>query len=175
MNKSVVEIEGFDVLQRKITLLADDRDKQREVKAILRRVARPTVKAAQGFAPQSKKPHRARKTLINPGNLKKSIGTITGRKGNSKKNPTIYVGPRVRGKYDGFYGAWVHEGVNIYRKGFKRNRKGNRDYNAAGAASRTKAQPFMDKAYNVTKGKVTADAEKSVAAFIQKRINKLSA
>lgn len=174
MNKSIVEIEGFDVLQRKIKQLGDDRDKQREVKAILRRVARPTVKAARSFAPKSSQPHRARKTLINPGNLKKSIGTITGRKGNSKKNPTIYVGPRVKGKHDGFYGAWVHDGVNIYRKGFKRNRKGNKGYNASGAKTRTNPQPYMDKAYNATKGKVTADAEKGVAKFIQKKIDKLS-
>lgn len=174
MSKSIVEIEGFKELERKIKKLGNDKDKKREVLNILRQVAKPTVNAARSLAPQSKKPHRARKTLIYPGNLKKSIGTITGRKGKSKINPTVYAGPRVKGKWDGFYGAWVHEGVNIYRKGFKRNRSGKKDYNASGAKSRTEANPFMDKAYAQAKGVVTADAEKKVAKFIQRRINKLS-
>jgi len=174
MSKKIVDIEGFEVLQRKIKKLGNDKDKKREVLNILRQVAKPTVNAARSLAPQSSKPHRARKTLINPGNLKKSIGTITGKKGNAKINPTIYVGARVKGRHDGFYAAWVHEGVNIYRKGFKRNRSGKKDINASGAASRTKANPFLDNAYKQTQGRVTAEAEKRVTKFIQRRINKLS-
>lgn len=174
MNKDIVEIQGFKELEAKIKKLGNDKDKKREVLTILRSVSKPTVKAARNYAPISKKPHRARKTLINPGNLKKSIGTITGRKGKAKDNPTVYVGPRVKGRYDGFYGAWVHEGVNIYRKGFKRNRNGRKNYNASGALKRTEGNPYMDKAYAATQGKVTADAEKRMVRFIQRRINKLS-
>ena len=178
MTKNIVKFEGFADLQAKIRKLGNDKDKKREVLSILRNVANSTVKAARVFAPKSKQPHivsgsRARK-VIQPGALKKSIGKITGRKGASKKNPTIYVGPRAKGKHDGFYGAWVHEGHNIYRTGFKRKRSGNSRYNARGAKRQTTKNPFMDKAYNATKGGVTAEAEKRTVKFIQRRINRLS-
>ena len=174
MSKSLVEIQGFDVLRNKIKQLETDKAKRRELIPILRKVAQPTVKAARQLAPVSKQPHRGRTRIINPGNLKKSIGTITGKKGRSTTNAVVYVGPRTRGNYDGYYGAWVHEGVNLYRGGFKRNRRGNRAANARAAKRKTQGNPFMAKAYSVTKGKVTADAEQKVAAFIQKRINRLS-
>jgi len=176
MSKKIVDIEGFEVLQRKIKKLGNDKDKKREVLNILRQVAKPTVNAARSLAPQSSKPHRARKTLINPGNLKKSIGTITGKKGNAKINPTVYVGPRVKGKWDGWYGAMVEGGHNVYRKSFKRSS------HKAGSTKRYKHKainyvvpdPFMEKAYKQKQGRVTAEAEKRVAKFIQRRINKLS-
>lgn len=178
MSKNIVEITGFNELERKIKQLSNDKDKRRELLAILRKSARPTVRAAKSFVRVSDEPHlssgkRTRK-IIQPGSLKKSIGTITGRKGQARKNPTVYVGPRVKGKWDGFYGAWLEEGHNIYNKGFKRNRKGKSKYNNSHAKSRTKAYPFMAPAYNTTKGKVTADAEKSTAKFIQRRIDRLS-
>lgn len=175
MSKSIVEITGFEELRQKISRLANDKDKRKEILSILRAVATPTVKAARQYAPQSKAPHKVRGgKIIQPGNLKKSIGKITGRKGRSRINPTIYVGPRTRGKYDGYYGAWVAEGHNIYRTGFKRNRSGNAKANARGAKSRTQPNPYMDKAYAATNGKVTKDAEKRVTRFIQRRINRLS-
>lgn len=174
MSKSLVQVEGFDVLSRKIKQLDNDKAKKREITAILRKVARATVNAARKFTPVSNKPHRGRSTVIQPGNLKKSIGVIRGKKGSARTNAVVYVGPRARGKYDGYYGAWVHEGKNIYRSGFKRNRSGNRKANLKGAKKRTEGQPYMDKAYNATKGQVTQDAEKSVAKYIQKRIDRLS-
>lgn len=172
MNKSVIQIEGFDELNSKIKQLSNTRDKKTNVLGILRNAAKSTVKAARNFAPVSKKPHKARGKVIQPGTLKKSIGTITGRKGSAKINPTIYVGPRAKGRYDGYYGAWVHEGVNLYRSGFKRKRK--RGANNKAALRRTEGNPFMDKAFKVTQGKVTAELEKNTARYIQRRINKLS-
>ena len=105
-----IDVQGFDELKEKIKKLADPRDKKREVLGILRQVAGATVARARQLAPVSKKPHVARKVLINPGNLKKSIGTITGRKGNAAINPTIYAGPRVKGNNKGWYGAMVEAG-----------------------------------------------------------------
>jgi hypothetical protein len=177
MSKLIVDVAGFKELESKIKQLANDKDKKREMILILRQVAKPTVAAARQTAPRSKKEHtisggtRAKKT-IQPGNLSKSIGDIVGKKGGSRINPTVYVGPRARGTYDGFYGAWVHEGHNIYAKGFKRKRK--KGANNAFAKSKTKANQFMDRAYAQTQGRVTTDAEKRTAAFIQRRINKLS-
>lgn len=168
MSRPVVEIEGFRELQEKIKLLANPRDKKREVLLILRQVAKPTITAAKSFIKDSKKPHKVRGKLIQPGNLKKAIGAITGK----QENPTVYVGPRAKGSFYGFYGHFVHDGVNIYRKGFKRKRK--RGANASAALRRTTGNPFMQKANQATDGQVTADAERKVAAFIQRRIDKLS-
>jgi hypothetical protein len=42
-----------------------------------------------------------------------------------------------------FYGHFVHDGVNIYRKGFRRKRK--RGANAAAAVRRTTANPLCKK------------------------------
>lgn len=175
MSKVLVDIEGFAELQQKIKQLGNTKDKRREVLALLRKGAASTVRAARANAPVSKKPHviggsRTKKT-VTPGSLKKSIGTITGK---NKEQPTIYVGPRAKGNHLGFYGAWVEKGHNIYRSGFKRNRKGKRDYNAKGAKGTSKATPFMQKAATQTQGKVAQELEKNTAKFIQKKIDKLS-
>jgi hypothetical protein len=175
MSKPLIEVTGFKELQDKIKLIADDKTKRAEVLKILRVVARPTVQAAKAFAPKSKKPHTISgsrtKQVIAPGNLSKSIGNITGK----SENPTILVGPRVKGKNLGFYGAWVETGVNIYKKGFKRKRsKSASASNNAGAKKRTTGAFFMKKSFELTKGQVTNDAEKKIAAYIQKTIDKLS-
>lgn len=155
MAKQLYEIDGFPELLSKIKKL-DDRVKRREVLKILGQVANPTVKAARNFAPVSKKPHwqagKRTKKLIQPQNLKKSIGKIRGKRGYAKVNAVLYVGPRSKGrKYDGWYGAFVH-----------------------GGTVKQSANPFMDKAYNQTKGLVTADAEKRVKKYIDKQIKRLS-
>lgn len=176
MSNLKLEIKGVDELIGKIKILANDKDKRREILMILKQISKPTLSAAKQNVPISKKAHlisgkRSRK-MIQPGNLKKSLGHITGRKGSSKDNPTIYVGARVKGVQDGFYAAWVHEGHNIYAKGFKRKRK--KGANMGAAKSRTKANPFLRKAYEQTGGRVTADAEAQFSKFLQRRIDKLS-
>jgi HK97 gp10 family phage protein len=172
MAKPMVEITGFPELERKIKALSDDKSKKREVVGILKQVASSTVKAAKQTAPISKKKHTARGRVIQPGNLKKSIGTIVGRKGSAKDNPTVYVGPRAKGKQDGWYGHFVEYGFNVYNKGFKRKRKAGANNGAA--IRRTKGNPFMKNAYEQTKGAVTQESEAKVARYIQKRIDKLS-
>lgn len=155
MNKNLVEIQGFAELQSQLKKL-NDKVTKREMLKVLGQVANPTVKAAKSAAPQSKKEHlisgkRARK-IIQPGNLKKSIGKITGKRGLGKQNAVLYVGPKSKGKKnDGWYGMFVNKGT-----------------------VKQTANPFMDKAYNQTKGGVTADAEAKVTAYIQKQITRLS-
>lgn len=173
MSKPLVEITGFKELEAKLKLLSDDKDKKKEILLILRQVAKPTVLAAQSFVVNSKKPHKSRGKLIQPGNLKKSIGMITGK----QSDPTIYVGARAKGVFNGWYGEIVHDGHNVYRKGFKRKRtKSDKAlaHNNSGIKSRTTGNSFMTKAFTVTQGQVTADAEKKITAFIQRRIDKLS-
>jgi hypothetical protein len=176
MNNLQVDVQGFDELVRKIKILANDKDKRREILMILKQISKPTLSAAKQNVKDSEKPHlisgkRTRK-IIQPGNLKKSLNHITGRKGSSKDNPTIYVGARVKGAQDGFYAHWVHEGHNIYAKGFKRKR--TKGANMGAAKKRTKANPFLRNAYNQTGGRVTSEAEAQFSKFLQRRIDKLS-
>lgn len=176
----IVTTTGFEELKRKIILLGSDKDKKQEMLLILRQVAKPTLQASKTLAPIGKGfENRA------SGSLKASLGFITGTKGNAKNNPTVYVGPKVhKGKKgvksgrnafaDGWYGGMVSAGHNIYRTGFKRKRNGNIKYNATGAKSRTKANPYLKTAFSSTSSNATADAENRMANFIQRRINKLS-
>jgi hypothetical protein len=168
MNELNVNVTGFEELRRKIIALANPNDKKKEMLLILRQISKPTLRAAKVLAPVSKRSHMARGVKIEPGNLKKSIGNITGKGG----NPTIYVGARVKGKNKGWYAHFVHEGINSYSKGFKRKRK--KGANSSAAIGRSTGNPFLTKAYEATKNIVTADAETRMARFIQRRINKLS-
>lgn len=155
MSKSLVEIKGFDELSKKLIKLSDDKSKRKEVVKILGQLANPTVKAAKQLVPVSKKAHVQRRkgqafgTVISPGTGRKSIGKKTMRR---SKNPAVYVSPRSTKRADGWYlRQFVIPGT--------KNQKSN---------------PFMDKAYSQTEGKVTADAEKKMAKYIQKQIDKLS-
>ncbi len=153
--KSIIQVEGFEQLQQKIKQLPD-KVKKREVLKILGQAANPTVKAARTQAPQSKKQHvqAGKRTykIVQPGNLKKSIGKIKGKRGGAKVNAVLYVGPRSKGrKHDGFYGAFVHGGTKLQKE-----------------------NKFMDRAYAQTKGLVTQESEKRIAKYLDKQITKLS-
>lgn len=198
-NNVSVNVEGFQELADKIKKLGDDKDKRKESIAILKQIAKPTVAASQSLAPVSKDRHYSRGKWIMPGTLKKSLGVISVK----SKNPTIAVGARAKRKFDGWYAHFLHEGHEYFtsatssrqsflmvkrsrnvsvtntRKGSAKNKKRKTkqqraNLRQAGRARMTKPQPFLDKAYEQTKGKVTADAEKQFAAFIQRRINRLS-
>lgn len=168
MSSFNVEVTGFDALVNEIKKLADDKTKRKESLMILRQIAKPTLEAAKREVPVSKRVHVARGERISPGNLKKSLGAITGK---NKENPTILVGPRVKGSQKGWYGHMVHDGVNVYRRGFKRKHKKGANNNAA--IRRTKADPYLTRAYDQTQGKVTAEAEAKFVKFVQRRLNKL--
>lgn len=178
MSKPFVEVTGFPELAKKIIFIADDKSKRQEVLKVLRQVANGTVTVAKAKAPKSRKPHlvsgkRARE-IIQPGSLKKSIGTITGK----SDNPTILVGPRTKGNNKGWYGHFVELGHNIYAKGSgKRKRTGTskaRLFNNSIAKGSVKGVLFMQKTYDQTKGQVTAEAEKKFVNWVQKEIDKLS-
>lgn len=153
MSKSLVQIEGFDKLERKIKSLSNDKVKRKEVLKILGQVANSTVSVARAEAPKSKKPHsisgKNRATRVfQPGNLKKSIGKRVMRRA---RNPMLVVRARSTKKYDGFYGR------QFVIKGTKKQ----------------KANPFMARAYQKTKGGVTRESEQKMARYIQKQIDRL--
>lgn len=166
----LVEVKGFRELQKRLKDFPD-KIKRREITKIMRRSARDTIQEARRQAPQSKAPHTIRGKVIQPGNLKKSIKFQVMRRA---QNPGGIVGPRSLGKNDGFYGRqFVIPGHNIYRVGFKRNRRGNRKYNRSGARGRVPANPFMERAYNITKGRVSEKGRKGVEDYINKQLIRL--
>jgi len=148
VSKELVEITGFAELKRKISQLPD-RVKRREMLKILGQVANPTVKAVRSFTPVGKRKHT--RDNAEPGNLRKSIGKRTGRKGRERKDAVIYVGPKLKGRYKGWYGHFI-----------------------AGGTVNIQANDFSAKGFNQTKGRVTADAEARTVKYIQKQINRLS-
>lgn len=168
MSKKLVEIQGFKELQAQIKKLPD-KVKRKELHKVLKQVAKPTVLQAQFEAPIRS---FTKKAKTPPGTLKRSIGTIVGKKGRSRINAVVYVGPRAKGKFKGWYGHIVHNGRNIYQKGFKRKHK--KGANSFGAKTRVKANPFMQRAYAKTGAGVTAEAEVQVTKYVQRQINRLS-
>lgn len=154
MSSNLADVKGFDVLARQIKSLPD-KVKRKEVLKILGQVANPTVKVAKQFTPVSKKAHVQKRkgqmfgTWITPGTGRKSIGKKIMRRA---KNPTLYVSPRSTKQADGWYlRQFVIKGTRYQ-----------------------KSNAFIDRAYNQTKGQVTADSEQRIAKYIQKQINKLS-
>lgn len=144
-----IKVDGFDELQRQIKKLPDSL-KRTELIRIQKKVAKPLVEKTKLTAPEGP-----------TGNLVDSIGTVTGR---SKKNPNIYVVPRVKGRFKrkGRHANFVHEGTAFRRK------KGG-----APTGSMPK-NAFMQRAYDATKSGLIRNYEKDIAKYIQRRINKLS-
>lgn len=158
MPKDLIQIQGFDDLQNKLKKVPD-KVKRKEVIKILRRASRDTVKIARSLAPKD------------TGQGEKSIKFEVLRR---SKNPAGIVGPRSRGKYDGYYlRLFVIPGHNIYRTGFKRSRRGNRVRNTRGAKRRVAPVPFMQRAYQITQGKVSNESVTDVEKYIQKQIERL--
>ncbi|CAL2095853.1 conserved protein of unknown function [Tenacibaculum sp. 190524A02b] len=152
--KTLFEVEGFDVLQKKIKRLGKDKSKRKEVLKILGQVANPTLKAARRLAPVSSKAHYQKRkgqifgVVISPGTGKRSLGKQSMKRAS---DPMIYVSPTSTKRADGWY----------LRQFVLRGTK------------KIKANPFLDKAYQETKGGVVKDAEKRVARYFQKRIDSL--
>lgn len=177
------EITGFDDLQRKITQLAkSDSQKVSEIRGILRQVAGSTVNAVKSFVPKSRFDHTARGKNIQSGNLRKSIGLITGK---NSTNPTILVGPRVKGGKNGWYGHMVDQGHNVYRNSgnaSKRLKSGKQKSVLARVTNRrtgnrvgfVPGELFQEKGFAATKGFVANESASKVAAYFQKRIDALS-
>lgn len=188
MAKELVEITGFEELTLKIKRLSDDKDKRKALIKILRNSAKSTVKVARNLAPKgsgnvevNNKSYRRKNRKI----FKPKKGTISYQSGYGSKSittqvmrkarlPMIIVGPRSLGNYDGYYlRQFVIPGYNIYRTGFKRNRRGKRDYNATGAKSRVSPNNFMEAAKMVTQRKVLESAVPQTERYLQKIINQL--
>lgn len=138
------KIEGLDELFNSLKKLPH----KVSYKAILkaeRKAAKPIVKAARSKAPMSKLTRVdwwGKRRTISPGDLKKSIGTITGR---NKTDPTIWVGPKVsRGKKKKKHDAWWAHFVEFGTAGYTVRKGPLKGRFFPGQA----AQPFMRPAYD---------------------------
>ena len=155
-NRVTVDVEGFPQLVAQIKKLPNQ-VKGREVEKIMRRVARPALVAARQEAPEGE-------TKV----LKKAI-TITRIRYRDYDRAGVKVAPSRR---KAWYAHFVEYGHNIYRAGFKRkHRKGA---NASGVKSRTKANPFMDRARKATVPGAVEDAKRRLAKYVQSAIDRLS-
>lgn len=183
--KIEIQIEGFDELRAKIKKLGNEKDKVREVRAILMNIANSALNKARELSPVGDKYVKWGKKKY----LRKDYIPGTGKKSLAKKvmtrarNPMVTISPRSRKSADGFYmRQFVIPGHNIYKSGFKRSRKGRRDgdliktraRNSSGAVKTTPKNYFLDRAYEATKNKTTKEAETKMATFMQKRIDRLS-
>lgn len=164
---SDIKVEGFETVKELIRKLPE-KVKKREVIKLFGQVANPTLKAMRLQAPKGEKAHtrytgvqkgvrRAKgsvsesdKVEYTPGYGRRTIRKKTLRKSN---DPMIAVGPHSFGKLDGFYMRnWVNKGTKLKA-----------------------SNPFVDRAFEITKGQVTKDAEKRTAKYIQKQIDRLNA
>lgn len=177
-DSSVFEVTGFAELQNKIKQIPD-KVKKRELLKILGQVANQTVKAARSQVRDSKAVHtqsgKRSYKRINPGNLRKSIGKIVGRRGQAKVNAVLYVGPRAKGrKNDGWYGMMVHGGHDIVDRKTTRRQRKNAKRRGTGIKSKVAANPFMDRAFAITKGQVSNDAERRIKNYLDRQLLLLS-
>lgn len=138
MAKQLFEIEGFEEFKRAVEQLPQ-KQKRSEILKVIRRSTKPTIDAARRLVPKKS------------GRLQRAIGNITSK---NKEYPNILVGPRARGKHEGFHGALVEFGH--------------------GGPSPAPANPYMRPAFEQTKNGVSEDLANKIAKYIEKRANALS-
>lgn len=176
MAKDLVEITGFRELQDKIKKLSNDKDKRKPIIKILRNSAKSTIDIARRLAPVEKGyvvvgGKRYRRKNYTPGTGRRSIKFQVMKRASV---PMGIVGPRSTGKYDGWYmRQFVIPGHNIYKGGFKRNRKGNAKANAKGVKSKIEPNFFMNRAKAASQKKVIGKAIPATEKYLQKLINQL--
>jgi hypothetical protein len=120
--KLTFDYEGFEGVALELKKWPD-KLKREKINNVLRWAAKPMLEGVRREAPIEKHSRtitRSTKSKTNsknynydPGNLAESIKIITGKKGLSKINPTVYIGPEVglKAKHDGYYGFFVTSGI----------------------------------------------------------------
>jgi hypothetical protein len=170
---SVLTVEGFEELNKKIKQL-DDKVKREEVLKIQRRLAKPLIAAYSRALPVGGKKHSRttfnKKTQENvtttyePGNLRDSVKADTVPASKVGGNPAIAIRPSKKAGADGYYRFMV------VKKGTKlgSNRRGSRKgKNSVTEEARNKALASKGLAAQKEAGDKTAK-------YIQRRINTLS-
>lgn len=148
---SPFDIEGFDALNKKIKQLPD-RVKRKEVLAIQKKLAKPVQTAYAGNLPKRS------------GTLSKSVAIKAVSARRSGGNPTISIAPGKRGKNDGYYKFMVVPKGTAVGSNKRGSRKG----------LNTVTPEARDKTLKQSQSGLTREAEAKVAAYIQKKIDKLT-
>jgi len=129
--KLTTNIIGGKAIERAL-MNASDKLTRKVLLSGMRAAATPIVKAMRANTPVSGRDYENAKYKRSSGDLKKSIGKITGR---SKRFPKIYVGPRVKRSfaYKGYIGHWVEFGKDTgYDLNFAGRRFVQKAYEQAG-------------------------------------------
>jgi len=116
--KNQIKLEGFDEAIKLLDALPDKFQRQ-TILAMFRRSTRPMIRSARS---------RLKSYGAAYNKLSKSIGNITVK----SKNPIIYVGPRVKGKWSaiGYIAHWVEYGTKGVRGGGSKKTSGAKGYNS---------------------------------------------
>ena len=137
--KLFAELKGAKQLERAL-MNASDKLTRKVLISAMRQAATPIVKAMKANTPVSGRDYENEKYERSSGDLKKSIGKIIGK---NKRRATLYIGPRVKGKFEymGYIGHWVEFGKDTgYDLNFAGRRFAQKAYEQAGP----KAEAILD-------------------------------
>lgn len=148
----ITKVEGFQELNQKLKRLESDVAKRREVLSLQRKIMAPVRKAYAANLP------------VRSGTLGKSVGVRTIPRRKSGGNPAVAVAPGKRGKNDGYYKFMV---IPKGSKPGSRKRGSRRTLNTVVPDARDKTLRQMENG-------IIQTAEKDMAKFVQKKIDKLS-
>jgi hypothetical protein len=130
--KLTTNIIGAKAIEKAL-MNASDKLTRKVLLSGMRQAATPIVKAMRANTPVSgREPGLTWDGGHRSGDLRESIGKIIGK---SKRYPTLYIGPRVKGrfKYMGYIGHWVEFGNDTgYKVPFEGRRFAQKAYEQAG-------------------------------------------
>ena len=134
--KLTTNIIGAKAIERAL-MNASDKLTRKVLLSGMRQAATPIVKAMKANTPVGDYDHFVYMKggvsgVHKEGDLRESIGKIIGK---SKRRPTLYIGPRVKGrfKYMGYIGHWVEFGKDTgYNVPFAGRRFAQKAYEQAG-------------------------------------------
>lgn len=145
----------------------DNKLNKKIIEGTFRKAARPLVRRAKSMAPVGQ-----------TGNLRKSIGVFVSRSSDRRSNlkAGLWVGPRTRGKYQGYHAHFIEFGT-AQRQG-PPNQKvifKNRGVTVVikkRDRGRMKPNPFMVPAYNQTRGEVQQGIFDNIEKIFLREIKK---
>ena len=151
---------------KKALMALDNATTKKVIEKTFRIAARPLVKKAKELAPPDK-----------TGNLRESIGIFVSRAQDRKANLAagIWVGPRIRGRYEGYHAHLIEFGTDERKP--KHKKVLVFEYNGVKVfAKKTKGmkpRPFMGPAYDQTVGKVEDGVFDNLQKVYLKEINRV--
>ena len=110
MTTTTIKILNSKEIAQQIKRL-DDKMRKKIMISAMRKASKSMVKEARNTAPKGKKPHKVGNKIVMPGNLRKSVGSKTGK---SKADPTLWIGANMKKNVDAFYHHIVMRGSKAH-------------------------------------------------------------